>query len=70
MPDRPEAAAMYVSEFTEFLQDYKVKHPHVVDEQRKSRAIWWDKKPQSTQDREEIADSRLKQQGYVYQTKL
>lgn len=61
---------MYVSEFTEFLQDLKAKRPELVDEQRKSRAIWWDKKPQSAEERAEIADSRVRQQGYVYQTKL
>jgi hypothetical protein len=61
---------MYVSEITRFLQDLKASRPGIADDQKKGRAIWWDKKPQSAEEREEIADSRVPQSGYVYQTKL
>ena len=60
---------MYVSEFTRFIDDLKAKDPAIVADQKKGRAIWWDKKPQTAEDREEIADSRVRQAGYVYQTK-
>lgn len=61
---------MYVSEITHFLQDLQASDPAIAVDQKKGRAIWWDKKPQSAEDREEIADSRVRQAGYVYQTKL
>jgi hypothetical protein len=61
---------MYVSEITEFLQDLKAKNPAIAVDQAKGRAIWWDKKPQTDEDREHIAESRVPQAGYVYQTKL
>jgi len=61
---------MYVSEITHFLQDLKASNPRIADDQKKGRAIWWDKKPQSAEEREEIAESRVRQSGYVYQTKL
>jgi hypothetical protein len=64
------AQAMYVSEITHFLQDLKANNPNIAVDQKKGRAIWWDKKPQTTEDREHLAESRVRQNGYVYQTKL
>ncbi len=61
---------MYVSEVTHFLQDLKEKNPHIAVDQNTGRAIWWDKKPQSAEEREYLAESRVRQGGYVYQTKL
>jgi Protein of unknown function (DUF3460) len=61
---------MYVSEATLFLQDLISHNPQIVADQKKGRALWWDKKPQSDDERERLSDSRLRQAGYVYQTKL
>ena len=61
---------MYVSEITHFLEDLKDKNPAIVDDQKKGRAIWWDKKPLSAEEVEHRAESRVRQHGYVYQTKL
>jgi hypothetical protein len=61
---------MYVSEITHFLQDLKARNPGIAVEQKKGRALWWDKKPQTDEDREHIAESLVHQAGYVYQTKL
>lgn len=61
---------MYVSEITHFLEDLKAGNPKIAVEQKKGRAIWWDKKPQSVEERDDIAESRVRQTGYVYQTKL
>lgn len=60
----------YVSEATTFLRDLIAKNPQLVEEQAKGRAIWWDKKPQSEEEREHLAESRVRQQPYVYQTKV
>ena len=61
---------MYVSEVTHFLQDLKDKNPRIAVEQKKGRAIWWDRKPQSAEEVEQLAESKVRQTGYVYQTKL
>ena len=59
----------YESEFTKFVRELKQQRPHLEAEQRRSRAIWWDHTPDlDTQEREE--QSRVKQQAYVYQTKV
>ena len=61
---------MYVSEFTHFIEDLKDRDPGIVVEQRKGRAIWWDKKPPTPEEIEHLAQSRIPQNAYVYQTKL
>ena len=59
----------YESEFTKFIRELKQQRPQLEAEQRKSRAIWWDHTPDlDTQERE--IQSRVKQQPYVYQTKV
>ena len=60
---------MYVSEITRFIEELIAENPHIVADQAKGRAIWWDKKPQSAEDSERVADSRIPQPSYVYQTK-
>ena len=61
---------MYVSEVTRFLEALKEGNPDIAVEQRKGRAIWWDKKPMSAEETEQRSESRVRQGGYVYQTKL
>jgi hypothetical protein len=59
----------YESEFTKFLREFKQQRPETEAEQAKSRAIWWDHK----QDQETIKrarESRVRQQAYVYQSKV
>ncbi len=59
--------AMYESEFTKFMQEFKQQRPYLEEEQKKSREIWWDHTPDAeTVEREK--QSRVKQQAYVYQT--
>jgi len=61
---------MYVSEFTHFLDDLKEKNPDIVGEQKKGRALWWDKKPATQDEVDRLSEARVRQHGYVYQTKL
>ncbi len=61
---------MYVSDFTKFLDTFKSEHPDVAVDQAKGRSIWWDKRPQTDEEREHLAQSRVRQSGYVYQTKV
>lgn len=58
----------YTSDITSFIAEMKVKRPALADEQRRGRALLWDRRL----DRVEIEDqgeARVAQQPYVYQTK-
>ena len=59
---------MYISEFENFLNDLRAKDPGIVAGQKKARAIWWDKKPLSIDEVERSSESRVRQNGYVYQS--
>jgi hypothetical protein len=61
--------AMYESEFTKFIREWKQQRPQIEAQQRESRAIWWDHK-QDLETMKRVKESRVKQQAYVYQTKL
>ncbi len=59
---------MYESDVTRFLRELKQARPHLEDEQRKGRAIWWDK-PQDPETQRRDKESRVRQTAYVYQIK-
>jgi len=60
--------AIYQSDITRFLQQLKQDKPHLEEEQRKGRAIWWDH-PQDLDTAARDQASRVRQQAYVYQTR-
>jgi hypothetical protein len=41
--------AIYESEFTKFMRELLKQKPQLVEEQKKGRAIWWEKKPNPDQ---------------------
>ena len=58
----------YTSDVTSFIEQLKAAKPTLEEEQRRGRALLWDRPI----DREQAADhqqSRVPQQPYVYQTK-
>jgi hypothetical protein len=59
---------MYESDTTVFLRELFKQKPHLVDEQRKGRALWWDR-PQDLDTQARDQASRVPQAPYVYQTK-
>ena len=56
----------YVSEHTQFIRDVLRKKPELVAEQKKSRAIWWDKSPRELADESKMDEGRVPQSAYVY----
>lgn len=58
----------YESEHTKFVRALMAAKPQLADEQRKGRAIWWDKEPADLADRRTMDEGRVKQAPYVYQT--
>ncbi|GAA4416324.1 DUF3460 family protein [Quisquiliibacterium transsilvanicum] len=59
---------MYESDITRFLRELKGERPQLEAEQRKGRAIWWDR-PQDLEAQQRDKASRVPQQPYVYQTR-
>jgi hypothetical protein len=43
--------------------------PHIVQEQKKGRALWWDKKL-DPEELKRTRESSVQQQAYVYQNKV
>lgn len=62
--------AMYESDFTRFLLELKQKRPNLEAEQKKGRALLWDKPPLDLDENRRDKASRVAQQAYVYQNKL
>jgi len=59
----------YVSEHTTFIRTLLARDPRLVEDQKKGRAIWWDKEPADLAERATMDEGRVPQPAYVYQTK-
>jgi Protein of unknown function (DUF3460) len=59
-------ARHYVSDYTKFILDVLAKKPEVVADQKKGRAIFWDKTPRELAARDEMDEGRVPQKPYVY----
>ncbi len=61
-------AKYYESDITKMMRELLKENPHIVEEQRKGRALWWDR-PQDQDTLKRRAKSKVSMQPYVYQTK-
>ena len=59
--------ALYVSEFTNFMNDWLEKNPAELTVQREGRAQWWDK-PQSLSAQAEAQADQVPTSPYYYQS--
>jgi hypothetical protein len=57
----------YESDATRMIRALLEIKPEIADEQKKGRALWWDRKLDLDLLRRE-RESRVAQKGYVYQT--
>ena len=57
----------YKSEATSFIESLKAAKPSLEDEQRRGRALLWDRRVDPVAE-EDFGDARVRQQPYVYQT--
>jgi hypothetical protein len=60
----------YESDHTLFIKKLKAANPDIEAGQAEGRALLWDKAPIALPEQERNAESRVKQQAYVYQNKL
>lgn len=61
---------MYESDHTQFIKGLKEQNPQIEAGQQQGRSLLWDKAPLSLDEQARLRESRIKQQAYVYQTKL
>ena len=59
-------ARHYESEHTRFMRELMEQKPQLATEQKKSRAIWWDKTPAQLDLRRRLDEGRVKMKPYVY----
>lgn len=59
--------AMYESEHTRFMREWLASHPQELEEQRKGRALWWDK-PQDLETRRRLDETEVPPRPYAYQS--
>ncbi|MCB1938625.1 MAG: DUF3460 family protein [Rhodocyclaceae bacterium] len=59
--------ALYESEHTKFMREWMEKHPEESAEQKKGRALWWDK-PQDADTRTRQNAAKVPVKPYYYQT--
>jgi len=51
------------------IRELLQEKPHIVQEQKKGRALWWDRKL-DPEELKRTRESSVKQQAYVYQNKV
>ncbi len=61
------AANLYESELTRFLRELRADKPELAEQQRKGRALWWDRQLDADEQRA-FARARVAQKPYVYQS--
>jgi uncharacterized protein DUF3460 len=59
--------AIYESDHTKFIREFLEKNPKEVVEQKKGRALWWDK-PQDLATNEAFDDAEVPTKPYYYDT--
>jgi hypothetical protein len=59
----------YESDHTKFMRELLAQKPQLAAEQRKGRAIWWDRHPVPAEQKQ-FGEARVNQTAYVYQTKV
>jgi hypothetical protein len=59
----------YESDITRMVRELLQEKPKIVEEQKKGRAMWWDKKL-DLDALKRAEESNVKQQAYVYQNKV
>lgn len=61
--------AIYESEHTIFMRAWLEKHPEELEEQKKGRALWWDK-PQTLDGQRRDSEATVPMKPYPYQSEV
>jgi len=58
--------ALYESEHTKFMREWMARHPEELLEQKKGRALWWDKAPRTLDAMKSTAAAEVPNKAYYY----
>lgn len=58
--------AMYESEHTRFIREWLARHPEQIEEQKRGRALWWDKKPIDPDTQQRTISATIPAKAYYY----
>ncbi|MQY51070.1 DUF3460 family protein [Rhodocyclus tenuis] len=58
--------AGYESDHTRFMRELLAKNPEWVEEQKRGRALWWDRKTSQAEDIDAFTEGRKAHCGYPY----
>lgn len=58
--------ALYESEHTKFMREWMKQHPEEFLEQKKGRALWWDRPPETLETMKENAAAEVPNKAYYY----
>lgn len=56
----------YESDHTKWMREWLAQHPQELDEQKRGRALWWDKPSHSSDARRRAAEASVPQKPYYY----
>jgi hypothetical protein len=56
--------ALYESEHTKFMREWMKAHPEEALEQKKGRALWWDKPPQTLETLQQDLAAKVPSKAY------
>lgn len=62
---KPTIDDMYESEHDKFVRELFAQRPHLVEQQKEARAIWWDKKV-NQEELKRFNEAKVPQGSYVY----
>ena len=58
--------ALYESEHTKFMREWMKQHPEELLEQKKGRALWWDKPPRTLETMKNDSAAEVPSKAYYY----
>ena len=56
----------YESDHTKWMREWLAQHPQELAEQKKGRALWWDKPAQSPDAQRRAAEAQVPRKPYYY----
>lgn len=56
----------YESDHTKWMREWLAQHPQEVEEQKKGRALWWDKPARSLDEQKRAAEAKVPNKAYYY----
>jgi hypothetical protein len=58
--------AAYESEHTRFIRTWLQQHPEEIQEQKRGRALWWDKPARDLDTQRRAIEAEVPQKAYYY----